>query len=243
MKANIILLIAILTTACLNAQENQEIKKTVFRKSYIKLGFDKLGVDLDNNLSPIENVKAGSYGASTGYVLDFGHIFYFRNRDKNYKINFGLDWTILSLGYAKLDKWEAYAASQSPDASIDEPAMSAALATKLGPVIAYNPVDKLVIEGRFQVAYMVRRNELSYYDYNEDEDKSSYFSINNETIKPGIATSVGITLRYGFIGFAVDYISAKHNTAYEAKEPFEPSYTAEEKIHSHDLQVKVSFTF
>jgi hypothetical protein len=171
-----VLLLPLLTMAFLQVHAQQ---RSVFRSGYVRLGINKLGDDLSNSLSPKENVFDGRYGATSGYIFEFGHAYYFRNKEKAKGINFGLDWTILSLTYNKIDKWEDYAtASRIAGAYVDGTKIAASISSKLGPVISINPVEKLVLDFRFQVAPTVRFFDL---EYGEDSptDQGRYFSFVN----------------------------------------------------------------
>ena len=77
-------------------QEVGKIEKTKitgrspFRRGYIRLGISTPGKPLNNDLSPMENVLAGHYGANMGYALDIGHVFYFLNSRYSQTINYGI---------------------------------------------------------------------------------------------------------------------------------------------------------
>jgi len=190
-------------------------------------------------------------------VLEFGHIYYFKSTSKASTINFGLDWTIVSFNYNKLDKWTDYASASSTTASIDGSRLAPAISSKLGPVLSFNPVERLVLDLRFQVAPAVRFFDFSYQ---EDDAKSNgrYFSFTNyeqenlddnyepESIKNriafGVATSFGVTVRRKAIGLSIDYISGKVNSNYEAFDPQMGSSFGKQKIPAHNLQLKLSFT-
>lgn len=101
-----ILVSAIAVCISLNLQAQE---RSVFRSGYMRLGINKLGDELDNGLSPKENIFDNRYGAGIGYVFEFGRIYYFKNRQNKSLVNFGLDWTVLSLNYNKMDKWKDYA--------------------------------------------------------------------------------------------------------------------------------------
>ena len=104
MKIFKLLICALLLFSQLYAQN----ERSVFRKGYLRLGINNLGNNLDQSLTPKENVFKGNYGAGTGYIFEAGHVFYFKPKSYKGKINFGLDWTILSATYNKLDKWQNY---------------------------------------------------------------------------------------------------------------------------------------
>ncbi|SER85358.1 hypothetical protein [Pedobacter rhizosphaerae] len=115
-------------------------ERSVFRSGYLRLGINQLGKALDNNLSPKGNIFNNRYGAGTGYVLEFGHIYYFKSKKKETQLNYGLDWTILSLNYNKMDEWGAYAkSSQAGKAEIEGESIAAAISSKLGPTLSIIP--------------------------------------------------------------------------------------------------------
>ncbi|MFT3948274.1 MAG: hypothetical protein QM763_14985 [Agriterribacter sp.] len=216
--------------------------KSPFKRGYIRLGIDKLGGSLNTAVAPAENVHDGNFGAGNGYTLEFGHIFYFLGRKKQRIFNAGLDWTIISLAYNPLDKWEDYASQRNEIVDLGTP-LHASATSKLGPVIAINPADKLVIEARFQLTYALHYNALSYYvndgnneDYDFEFDGDSYFD------NKGMGTNIGATLRYGFFGFAVDFSNAKIPTTYYLRQNGQQGANSSEKMPYKHLQVKLSFT-
>jgi hypothetical protein len=256
MKKNLFFLVVIFFTfSALSYAQT----RSAFRTGYTRLGINKLGSDLDYNLSPKQNVFDGRYGAGTGYVFEFGRIFYFANSETTMPklINFGLDWTILSLNYNKMDKWEKYArATSTGEYFIDGTKIAAAISSKLGPVISFNPVEKLVIDARFQVAPVVRFFDLTYAD-NYEQPNERYFSFinyageetesdyNPESVKNriafGVATSFGITVRRKAIGLSIDYISGDVKSNYEYASATESS-NGKVKIPAKNLQLKLSLS-
>lgn len=250
MKIKALLLLGLLSTGVhLFAQE-----RSPFRNGYMRLGLNKLGNDLNLSLSPKENVFDGRYGAKTGYVFEFGRIYYFKNRDEAKTVNYGLDWTILSLNYNKMDDWENYGDNAgAPFADVDGTKIAAAISTKIGPVISLNPVEKLVIDVRFQIAPIWRFFDLSYSE-EEESGEGRYFSFINdaqedfdgESVKNrigfGVATSYGITVRRRALGLSLDYVSGKVKSTYEAFDNVSGDSFGKAKIPANNLQFKLSFT-
>ncbi|HEX5151106.1 MAG TPA: hypothetical protein VFW07_06635 [Parafilimonas sp.] len=252
MKTFKLLICALLLFSNLHAQN----ERSVFRKGYLRLGISTLGNNLDQNLTPKENVFKGNYGASTGYVFEAGHVFYFRPKSYKGKVNFGLDWTILSAAYNKLDKWEDYSGNAS-DVYIDGASFSASAASKLGPVVSFNLVEKLVLDARFQVVAVGRVTPFEYYEnesganiksfafynYGQEEIEDSYDAENvKNAIAFGIGTNFGITIRRKAIGLSLDYNSVKANTSFDAYEGEANHSYGKQKIPTNSFQVKLSFT-
>lgn len=247
------IVLAIGSTLNLCAQD-----RSPFRTGYLKLGTNKLGNKLDYSLTPKENIFDGRYGAGAGYVLEFGHIYYFKNRKNGSLMNYGLDWTILSLNYNKMDKWESYAiASGDSEAYVDGSMTAAAISTKLGPNISFNPIEKLVIDVRLQFAPTIRFFDFEYSESEMSPDGRYFYFINeegsstdedydSESIKNrlayGVATSFGITLRRKAIGLSFDYISGKVKSNFEAYDAQTGNTFGKEKIKANNLQFKLSFT-
>lgn len=217
--------------------------KSPFKRGYIRLGLNMLGSELNPAFSPFENTKAGNLGAGNGYTLEFGHIFYFLSRKERRLFNAGLDWTILNLAYSPLNKWEKYADMRSENIETDGTNLSGAVTSRLGPVIAINPADKLVIEARFQVSYGLYLPILSY-DVLGGANNSHSFGIDNESYmdSKGLGTSFGATIRYGFFGFSADLSNAKIPVTYYIDEPDKNEVSGTEKIPFKNFQVKLSFT-
>src|SRR4051812_35864065 len=177
----LVLAMAICMSLNLNAQ-----KRSVFRPGYVRLGLTRLGDQLDNRLSPKENIFDGRYGTSDGYVFEFGNIYYFNKRESKNPVNLGLDWTILSFTYNKMDKWDDYArAALSPNAFIEGDKLAGSVSSKLGPDLSFNLGEKVVLDLRFQVAPTLRYFDFSYTeDPFSDSNTSRYFSFKNyEQIK------------------------------------------------------------
>jgi hypothetical protein len=244
------LLLAILSLIVIGANAQQ---RSVFRSGYMRLGINKLGNDLNSSLSPKANIFDGRYGAGTGYVFEFGHAYYFKNKEKAKGINFGLDWTILSLTYNQMDKWAAYAAaSRISAANIGGQKIAASISSKLGPVLSVNPVEKLVIDFRFQVAPTARFFDFKYSEATAANQGRSFTFVNNSgdddgdavqnRIAFGVATNFGVTLRRGAIGLSLDYQTGKVNSNYEAYDTNGNETYGKAKIQANSLQAKLSFT-
>lgn len=240
---------------CSQVHSQTDSGRSVFRKGYLRVGVSSLGNSPDNHLTPKENVFKGNYGAGSGFVFEAGHVFYFRSKKNAGRINYGLDWTILSATYNKLDKWESYSNGEK-EVYIDGASFSASAASKLGPVISFNLVEKLVLDARFQVAAVGRvtpfeyyENEsnanirtFSFYNYGQEEIDESYDAESIKNIVAfGIGTNFGITIRRKAIGLSFDYNSVKANTSYDAYEGDNHSY-GKQKIPANSFQFKLSFT-
>lgn len=245
----------------LQAQDSVKVpanhnERSPFRKGYLRLGFSSLGGSLDNSLSPKDNVMQGNYGASQGYVFETGHVFYFKPKSYRGLVNFGLDWTILSLTYNKLDKWESYS-NKGGEVETDG-SLSASIASKLGPVISFNPVEKLIIDVRAQVSAVGRVTPFEYYESTPEGDESGFSfynygqedvdeSYDAESIKNlvafGVGSNFGITVRRKAIGLSVDYSTVNAKTNYDAWDSDGNHTYGQEKIPTHSVQFKLSFTF
>lgn len=217
--------------------------KTPFKRGYIRLGINRLGSDLNNTLSPFENMKNGQLGAGNGYTLEFGHIFYFLSRKERRMLNAGLDWTIANLAYSPLNQWEKYADKRDEQIDKDGTNLSAAITSRLGPVIAFNPADKLVIEAKFQLTYGLYLPVYSY-DITSGPNTGYSFGTDNENYfdSKGLGTSFGATIRYGFFGFSADLSNANIPVTYYIDEPGKSEITGSEKIPFKNFQLKLSFT-
>jgi hypothetical protein len=255
MKKNLILFMLALLAFSLESSA----QRSAFRSGYLRLGINSLGENLDQKLSPKQNIFDGKYGAGTGYVFETGRVFYFGKKTSEHQlVNFGLDWTYISLNYNKMDKWEAYGrASGATDVDVSGTKIAAAIASKLGPVISFNPIEKLVIDARFQVSPVIRFFDLEYSEnYGQTNERS--FSFVNDAQKEtdadfeaesaknriafGLATSFGVTVRRKAIGFAIDYISGNVKSYYQASGGAQGSSAGKENIPVHNLQFKLSLT-
>lgn len=236
-----LLLFATLFTANTDAQESFQ---SPFRKgSYTRLGLNMMGNALNQNLSVKANMLAGNFGGKMGAVLEKGKIFYFKSNESPSIVNYGLDWTIISVTYNPSKKaWNNYISkSGGANATVSMP-MVISLFSKLGPVVSINPVEKLVIDLRGQVAAGVFLFGPMY-----DETGYSFVALNGEaksmldyatlSIKPNI----GITIRRAGIGLAFDYSPGKVKAKYtEVINDTDHYGTAD--IQSNSFQAKLSFT-
>lgn len=216
--------------------------KSPFKRGYIRLGIDKLGGKLNTTAAPAENVRNGNFGAGNGYTLEFGHIFYFLGRKKQRIFNAGLDWTVINLTYNPLDKWEDYALKRNEKVDMGTP-LHVSATSKLGPVVAINPADKLVIEARFQLTYGLHYNSFEYY-LDKGNNQYDLFGLDGDSYfeNKGMGTSIGATIRYGFFGFAVDFSNAKIPTTYYLRQNGQQETTGSEKMPYKHLQVKINLT-
>lgn len=233
-------------------------ERSAFRSGYMRLGINKLGEDLDNGLSPKANIFNNRFGANSGYVFEVGNIYYFVPKESKSAVNIGLDWTILSLDYNKIDKWDDYAnASGAPNVNLYGQIFSAAVSSKLGPAMSLNLVGKLVIDLRFQVVPTLRYFDFGYsetgsgssgrylYLGREGESDNGRFEEDrfNDRLGFGLATGYGITVRHNALGLSADYISGKVKTNYNAYDPGTGNTSGREKIQAKNVQFKLSLTF
>lgn len=260
MKTFKLLIPALLIFIQLQAQDSikapvNPYERSPFRKGYLRLGVSSLGGSLDNSLSPGENILKGNYGASQGFVFETGHAYYFKPKSYRGLINFGLDWTTLSLTYNKLDKWNSY--SHKGGEVETDGAISASVASKLGPVISFNPVEKLVIDVRAQVSVVGRVTPFEYYeDYGDGESSFSFYNYSQEELDEsydaesiknlvafGVGSNFGITVRRKAIGLSVDYSSVNAKTNYDSYESNGDHTYGQVEIPTKSVQFKLSFTF
>jgi hypothetical protein len=235
----------------------QDLRST-FRDDYVRIGLNTLGKGLDYDQSPKQNVFGGRYGAKTGFVLEFGRLFYFKSRNTKEKINYGIDWTLLSLNYNKMDEWADYAIKSGGESrNATDTRIAAAISTKLGPTISFNPIEKVVLDARFQIVPIIRFFDLIYHQNSDDTD-GRYFTFANysreavdksfdaEDVKNrmayGVETSFGITVRRNSIGLAIDYVNGNVKTNYNAYETGEGASAGKVKISTPNMQVKLSIT-
>ncbi|MFT3949241.1 MAG: hypothetical protein QM763_19915 [Agriterribacter sp.] len=233
-----------------------KVWKSPFKKGYLRLGINTVGKKLNNTLSPKDNVMQGNLGAGIGFVFEAGHIFYFLKKTPGRKINVGLDWTIISLTYNEArKKWENYAiANGQSDAAIvgiipksggDDKKTSpliASISTKLGPTVAFNVVEKLVIEVRAQVSAGINSYLMQYEDDNYifetiDESRDAKPS---DLLLPSIKPNVGITVRRGRLGLAFDYSPGKANMSYSFGDDRNDTY-GKMKVPFNSIQLKFNF--
>lgn len=245
------LFVALFSFASLYVSAQEIQTRSAFRNGYQRIGLNFLGSKLDNSLSPKANVFNGNFGATTGYCLEFGRNFYF-NKNSILPFRFGLDWTYISLTYNKMD-WKSYAGmNTNANTYIDGTSIAASVSTRLGPVVSFNPVEKLVIDARVQVAPSVyffdqsfSRNEglpneqyFEFIDYTRGDTDGSY---DPEKVKNrlffGVKTGLGITVRRKAIGLAFDYLPGKVKINYDSNEG-----NGQAKIKANNLQLKLSFS-
>ncbi|EOR94095.1 hypothetical protein ADIARSV_2708 [Arcticibacter svalbardensis MN12-7] len=217
-----------------------------------------MGKGLDYGLSPKQNVFSGRYGAETGFVMEFGRMFYIKNRNTKEPINYGLDWTLLSLNYNRMDEWIDYALESGGESkNATDTRIAVAVSTKIGPMISFNPIEKVVLDARIQIVPIIRFFDLIYHQ-NSGQADDRYFTFANysreqvdksfdaEDVKNrmayGIETSFGITLRRKSIGLAIDYIKGDVKTNYNAYDTGVGATAGKEKISTPNMQLKLSIT-
>ena len=255
MKIKVLLAVLLLSVSFqLHAQE-----RSAFRAGYLRLGINELGDALDQRMSPISNIFNGNYGAPRGLALEFGRIHYFGSKEHTGALNVGLDWTILSLNYNKLNKWEVYGDNSGAQTiEITGKKTAFAASTKLGPVISLNLIEKIVIDARFQFAPTVRFFDFSYRE-NPGLNSERYFSFTNyskeledanfnaESVKNrlafGLGRSFGVTLRRNALGVSADYITGNVKSYYEAINPNFGEASGKDKIPFHNVQLTLNLTF
>jgi len=231
--------------------------RSAFRSGYTRIGINTLGKSLDNRISPKQNISNGNYGASTGFVFEQGKVFYFRQKDIKKLLNFGLDWTYGSMNYNKMDKWEAYGkASGSKEYAVDGSKIAVSISSKLGPVLSFNPIEKLVIDIRAQLAPTFRIFDLTYNEGNGNTTPRYFSFINSEAenqnessesesiknrIAFGFQKSFGITVRRKAIGLSLEYVTGNVRSNYEAEDNTGIS-NGKMDIPVSNVQLKLSFT-
>lgn len=253
MKQLLLFLLAAICTLQMHAQN----QRSPFRKSYIRMGFSFLGKDLEQSLSPKENVFDGRHGADRGLAFNIGRVFYIGNIGNRFK--YGLDWTIASFSYNKLNGWIRYGQRSGADDFYTEGLKeknkgiaTVSASSKLGPVFSFNPVEKLVIDARIQAAPVARafvmlytenegkNNERSFFYYNGQIDSITSYS---DFLALGVNADAGITVRRGPIGISLDYLFGKMKTSYQASDGLDNVSFGKAKVPVQDLQVKLSLHF
>lgn len=239
---------------CISAFAQNE--RSPFRKGYIRLGLNNIGEKLNTNFSVKDNILSGKYGSAPGYVFETGTVFYFNKPKSGKKIAYGLDWTIISFTYNSLNKWKSYATSTGntgePFEEIQPFIVTAS--SKLGPVISFNPVEKLIIDARVQLvagasAFLFFYNNYTTGYYFEllgkneiinEDDEEQVFKMAVIGVKPNF----GISVRRKAIGLALDYAPGKINMNYgeQYNDNSDEKY-GKAKIKTNTLQLKLSFTF
>ena len=231
--------------------------RSPFRAGYLRLGLNALGGDLKFDQSPKQNIFDGNFGAAQGYVLEMGRIFYLTDRSLIAPLNYGIDWTYFSLNYNELDQWDAYGAANAQLYGTGGEALAVALSTKIGPVISFNLIEKVVVDARIQLAPTFRVFDLNYYEMDEDGNDTRYFSFTDDLsgqnddsydsesagyrVGFGMQTNFGLTLRRKAVGIALDAVSGSVKNRYQALE--NGNYTfGKEKIKATNFQVKLSLT-
>lgn len=251
-KCYLLLVLSFLLIGGTNGQS-----RSAFRSGYLRLGLNALGGDLKFDQSPKQNVFNGNYGAAQGYVLEMGRIFYFQDRGLISPLNYGIDWTYFSLNYNELDQWDAYGAASATPYFTGGEALAIAASTKIGPVVSFNLVEKVVVDARIQLAPTFRFFDVSYYETDEEGIETRSFSFTDDLsgenddnydseslpnrVGFGVQTNFGLTLRRKAIGIALDVVSGSVKNRYQAYE--NGSYTfGKEKIKVTNFQVKLSLT-
>ncbi|HMR82797.1 MAG TPA: hypothetical protein PKE30_06685 [Niabella sp.] len=240
--------IAAALLCCVSASFSQN-ERSPFRRGYLRLGLNNLPGKIDHNLSPKQNILASNYGSGTGFVLEMGKAYYFNRPQSEDLIGYGLDWTVFSLTYNPLKKWGAYENDKGDAGATSDP-LVASLSTRLGPVVSFKPVEKLIIDARVQLAVSAYHFNYEYAGSSEylflqngykDEDDSNALGIVTLGFKP----SFGFSVRRGIIGLALDYAPGKTKMNYEeGTGNYEDGYTYNKaNISTSNLQLKLNLSF
>ncbi|MEO5682251.1 MAG: hypothetical protein ABIQ88_06395 [Chitinophagaceae bacterium] len=221
----------------------QQKQPKIFRPFYFNFGLNMPAGNFGtsplygNNIK--QNVLAGYYGAKQGYLFELGTRIYFNKADQ--KLRYGLDWTFISATYNGMD-WSAY--SSSKGGTIGDSRIIG-LSSKLGPVLSYNIIDKLVVDAHFQAAPTLQYATLDYYhDINTSNYETFHFTADNLTDILGIKTGAGISVRWGVIGVSADYFNGSVQSAYHytntATGEGDNTTPVKQKISSSSMQLKLS---
>ncbi|MDN3671035.1 hypothetical protein QWY93_17105 [Echinicola jeungdonensis] len=220
---------------------NEDLSNNNFRKGYMRLGFIAIPKsEMDYTLSPFDNLQAGRTGAGLGYTLEFGRNYYF-NHSGHSLIKYGLDWTVISINYSELD-WRDYSEARLNSETDQAKFHYLSLASKLGPVLSINPIEKLVLDFRVQVGISFHSMLVDYYEDNNGDsfsltggEGSPLESISELSIFPNL----GITIRRKWIGFAMDYFKQTPRLNYSSE--LEGEGTVDVPISTK--QIKMIFSF
>ena len=255
MKLKLCLAVILLTvTGLLQAQD-----RPTYRPSYLRLGVNAVGNQLDEILSPRENILDGRYGSVNGFVLDAGRIYYFGGKHSESFLNLGLDWTVLSLTYNQLNEWKDYGRnSGAQNVMIDGTKVMASASSKLGPVLSLNLIEKVVIDARFQLAPTFRYIDLNYYENEGQPDERFISFIRNgkryfnesfdfdgikDRVNFSVAKSLGVTLRRNTLGLSADYIWGDVKTYFETISGSNGQIAGKESVPVSTLQLKLNLSF
>ncbi|MEO5592226.1 MAG: hypothetical protein ABIR15_03450 [Chitinophagaceae bacterium] len=229
--------------ACFTCAAQQK-KAKIFRPAYINFGLNlpsgNFGTAPFTTANVKQNILGGYYGAKQGFLFELGRKIYFNSSDHPFR--YGLDWTILSATYNNID-WSNYTSAKG-GSIVDSRIIS--LSSKLGPVVSYNIVKKLVVDAHFQAAPVLQASSFDYYKQSGTSSTEEFiFSTDNISDLFGIKTSAGIGVRWGVIGLSVDYFSGSLNTAYQytntdTGEGNGATVVLKQKIPTSSIQLKLS---
>lgn len=242
-------------------------------RGYLRFGLNNFGQELRNGMagvaagsngalderaSMLGNVLDGRFGAKTGYVLEFGRNYYFNETSllPVFDTKIGIDWTHLSITYNKLDWGGFIERDKAAGYDVDVTGFfGVSLASKAGPVISFNFIDRLVLDVRAQLAATYFVNGLDYWAYTDTDDRYLTFVTTDEDDhdidglkafgklgKFGLKQNYGATLRYGAIGVAIDYFPGSFKYEYETQDADGVMRQGKEKFKNNMFQIKLSLT-
>ncbi|MEP7277841.1 MAG: hypothetical protein ABI813_04295 [Bacteroidota bacterium] len=228
-------------SCCLGCASFAQKAPKVFRPFYFNFGLNMgsghYGSAPLASYNAKQNILDGYYGVKMGYLFELGTKIYFNSSE--HKLRYGLDWTFLSASYNEMN-WDAYAAAKGGTVT---GARIFNVSTKLGPVLSYNIVKKLVAHLHFQVAPVVH---YSTFEYNKGGATTEDFNFNADNLKDlygGIKTNLGVGVSWGVIGLGLDYFSGKLKTGYLYDNTLtgeNSSNTLYQKISTSSLQLKLT---
>ena len=234
-----IILTALLLTGAVAIYAQEEPKPIKWHRHYIEFGFNfpqgDLGRPPFTSWSVAQNFLSGVYGAKSGFTIAKGARYYFTPGP----VRVGLDWTTISFTYNKLE-WNQYSFLHHGTAR--EKSLYG-FSMRLGPVVSWRPVGKLVVDIHAQVAPTL---QLSAFSYSNPADSTTFSLVNSSILHDfGWKGYFGFGARWSVIGIALDYNTGKINTRYTLGDTDAEGHDVirRQKIKAEFLQLKATLNF
>lgn len=124
-----------------SSKEKSSSEKEIFKNStYITFSRTSATGTFAEEMNNISDFEKGNGGMSKGIGLSFGSIFYLNSIDFHEQIKVGIDVTYISWAFVIASQNAEYEGLFSDDTHF--------FSVKVGPIISYNPVDRLLLDAR-----------------------------------------------------------------------------------------------
>ncbi len=143
--------------------------------------------DFGKEVNYLSGIVNGKGNMNKGLGINIGKLYYINSIDLIEELRFGIDWTIIS--------WDFVYAHNNDDIDMFSTATNF-FASKIGPTISYNPIDKLIIDGKLTI-------QPTLILMNQSFDNDSY--LHGSAFKFRTGLSVNTRYKSFMLGFEMSF--------------------------------------